>query len=108
MTRKSSDEREMVEALHPDPTKQPTRCNRRAYEAYRAAILEVIPDTEEGIAFKELSGAVRPHLADEILADTSPGWWTTTVKLDLEARGLVERVPGRRPQRVRRADGAGG
>jgi hypothetical protein len=108
MTKKSSDAREMVEALHPDPAKQPTRCNRRAYEAYRAALLEVIPEGEEGIAFGELSAAVRPHLSDEALADTSAGWWTTTVKLDLEARGLVERVPGRRPQRLRRTGGTGG
>jgi hypothetical protein len=99
-----SSDREMILALHPDPEKQPTRCNRRSYEAYRAALLAVIPRDARGIAFRELAGAVKPHLDPEILADTSPGWWTTTVKLDLEARGLVERVPGARPQRLRRTD----
>lgn len=99
---------EMVEALHPDPSKRSTRCNRRAYEAYRRALLAVIPDTEEGIAFGELRRAVQPHLSEEVSAETSAGWWTTTVKLDLEARGLIERVPGRRPQRLRRTGEAGG
>ena len=31
----------------------------------------------------------------------SVGWYATAVKLDLEARGELERVPGAKPQRVR-------
>jgi len=31
----------------------------------------------------------------------SVSWYFTTVKLDLEARGILERVPGERPQRIR-------
>ena len=39
---------EMIEALHPDPDKQGTRVTKSIYDAYRAALLSVIPATEEG------------------------------------------------------------
>ena len=92
---------EMFEALHPDPSKNGTRVTKATYEAYRKALLEVIPTAEDGIFFGELSKAVAPHLTQALLDNTSPGWWVTTVKLDLEARGIIERVPGKGKQRVR-------
>lgn len=76
--------------------------NRRAYEAYRDALLRVVPATEEGIPFGDLAAALAERVPPEVRAETSPGWWATTVKLDLEARGLIERVPGPGRQRLRR------
>lgn len=93
---------EMFEALHPDPTKHGTRVTKATYDVYRDILLQVIPDSEEGIQFMDLSKAVEPHVPAEVLANSSVGWWTTTVKLDLEARGLIERVPGKGRQRVRK------
>lgn len=99
----ATDGREMVEALHPDPAKAGTRVNRAQYEAYRAALERVIPSDDEGVAYAELATLVDPMIADEHRsASGGCGWWVTTVKLDLEARGVIERVPGVRPQRVRR------
>lgn len=95
-------ETEMMKALHPDPSKQGTRVTRATYKAYRAALLEVIPISAEGIEFALLSKAVEPHIDKKILETTSAGWWATTVKLDLEARGLIERVASKGKQRVRR------
>ena len=37
--------------------------------------------------------------------DGSINWYVTTVKLDLEARGVVERIPGKSPQRLRLVEG---
>jgi hypothetical protein len=93
---------EMFQALHPDPSKQGTRVTKSTYDAYKEALLKVIPDSEDGIEFTALSDAVVPHLSKDVLNNSSPGWWTTTVKLDLEARGLIKRIgsPGR--QRLRR------
>ncbi len=96
--------KEMFDALHPDPTKQGTRVTKATYEAYRDALLEVIPFTAEGIEYGALSTAVQPYLSAELLANTSPGWWVTSVKLDLEARGLIERVNTKGRQRVRRTE----
>ena len=31
----------------------------------------------------------------------SIGWYTTIVKLDLEARGLIDRIPDKKPQHLR-------
>lgn len=97
----------MFQALHPDPDKQGPRVTRATYEAYRKALLEVIPDSEEGIEFSALSKAVQPHVDKAILETSSAGWWATTVKLDLEARKLIERVPEKGRQRVRRTGGKG-
>lgn len=93
---------EMMEALHPDPTKNGTRVTKSTFEAYRAAMLKVVPTTEEGVPFTGLSDAVAEHVDPELLETTSAGWWTTVVKLDLEARGVIERIPGKGRQRVRR------
>jgi len=51
------------------------------------------------VRFKELSPAV-----EEVLGQAFEGsipWYVTTVKLDLEARGLIERIPNARSQRLR-------
>lgn len=95
-------EKEMFEGLHPDPEKQGTRMTKATYDAYKAALLKVIPATEEGIEYGSLSKAVVPHLTEELVENTSQGWWVTSVKLDLEARGMIERVPGKGRQRVRK------
>ncbi len=94
-------EKEMFEALHPDPTKNGTRVTKAYYDAYREALLQVIPNTAEGVPFSSLSKAVQPHVPADILAQTSPGWWVTTVKLDLEARKTIERLKIKGRQNVR-------
>ena len=92
---------EMFKAQHPDPEKQGATVTKSTYDAYKAALLKVIPSSEEGIEYGALSKAVQPHISAELLESTSPGWWVTTVKLDLEARGVIERVKTKGRQRVR-------
>lgn len=98
--------KEMIEGLHPDPTKQGTRMTKANYEAYRTALLEVIPANEEGVYYSDLTKLVEPFVPAEIYANTSPGWWVTSVKLDLEARKIIERVEGKGKQRIRRVENA--
>ena len=93
----------MIEALNPDPRKQGTRVDATRYRLVRDALLQVIPGAAPGIAFSALGEAVRPLLSGTAFGEASVMWHVTTVKLDLEARGLVERLPGRGPQRVVRA-----
>lgn len=74
------------------------------YEAVRAAILQALPADGAGLPFTELAGRVATLLPSATLARLgSVGWYTTAVKLDLEAQGLIERVPGAQPQCLRRA-----
>jgi hypothetical protein len=86
----------------PTPGKQGTLIARWKYEAVRAAILRAVPRDERGVEFKQLPDLVRQHLAPQSLKELgSVSWYTTTVKLDLEVRGEIERVPGSKPQRLR-------
>ena len=91
-----------VSDYHPEAGKQGTNIDAAKYEAMKAALLTVVPADDAGFPFQDLADAVRPHLPDELFANASVNWYVTTVKLDLEARGLVERVDGARPQHLRR------
>ena len=92
-----------VQTRHPDPSKSMPVIDQWKYDAVRKAILSAVPKTGEGLLFKELPGRVREHLGAEALENLgSVSWYTTTVKLDLEARGEVKRVSGSRPQRLLR------
>lgn len=83
------------ETLHPDPDKQGTNIDRALYETVRAAILEAVGHAgDDGVGFSRLSTEVQRRTPPETWSEHSPGWYTTVVKLDLEARGLV----GRRTQ----------
>ena len=83
---------------HPDPGKSGVNISRQKYDAIRVAILDAIRARGE-ITFTELTQDVRIRL--EGTFEGSISWYVTTVKLDLEARGLIERVPKSRPQRLR-------
>lgn len=90
---------ERILTLHP-AGKQGVNIDRAKYDLIRQAILDSLAQRGE-IPFGELDAAVAASLAAPF--DGSIGWYTTTVKLDLEARGLIERVPGRSPQVLRLA-----
>ncbi len=88
-----------VQLLH--PTKTAPKIDIEKYEAFREALLAVIPADADGVPFGDLTTLVEAH-NPTLNQHGSVGWYTTTVKLDLEARGEIERVPGAKPQRVRR------
>ena len=91
-----------IQTLHPEG-KQGVRIERAKYEPMRRAILAAVPRRRAGISFEELKEAVRPHLAASgFPREASVNWYLVTVKQDLEARGTIERVPGVRPQHLRR------
>ena len=92
-----------VLARHPDPDKQGTRVRKDVYDAVTKALLAVIPKRKSGVAFQDLPRLVAPRVKDlDLPAKGSVSWYVTTLKLDLEARGRIERVPGVRPQHLRR------
>ncbi len=92
---------ERILTQHPQG-KAGVRIAKDKYEEMRRALLILIPQNQQGVAFQELPEALLAHL-DPIVypPKASVKWYLTTVKQDLEARGLIEQVPGQSPQHLR-------
>ena len=96
-----------VVARNPVKGKQSKRIDAQRYDAMRRALLMAIPRTRLGVRFMDLFDTILRHLPRAGLPGTGTLSWTlTTVKLDLEARGLIERIPNSVPQRLRRTSRA--
>lgn len=89
---------EKIVTLHPEEGKSGINISKQKYDVIRSAILKALEEEDEP-TFSELGDAVGKQLEGKF--EGSIGWYYTTVKLDLEARGVIERVPGSRPQRIR-------
>lgn len=89
--------RDTIRTLHPEK-KQGVNISREKYDLVRNAILCVM-QTQKEITFMNLSRAVEKEVNGKF--DGSVTWYVTTVKLDMEARGEIKRVPNSRPQLVR-------
>ncbi len=79
--------------LHPQG-KKGVNILKRKYDFIKDFIIKTI-DKRTEIRFEELS-----DLAQEELTDSFDGkvlWYVVTVKLDLEARGIIERIPNTSP-----------
>lgn len=93
-----------VLAENPDPDKEGTSIDRDKYEIIRNAIVTTLQEQGENgeMALKAVVEAVKTQLPD---FDGSVNWYVTTVKLDLEAKNIIERVPNESPQRIRLLNG---
>lgn len=87
----------------PTAGKAPVRIPRWKYEMVRGAIVAAVREGDE-VALMDLRRLVAARLSAPERADLgSVGWHVTVVKLDLEVKGELERVPESRPQRPRLA-----
>ena len=94
---------ERVMCRNPDPAKHGTRIPRWKYDLVRDAILHALDSRPDGFPFRDLPTLVGKYLTrDDAIRLGSVSWHTTVVKLDLEAGGEIERIPGSRPQLLRR------
>jgi len=89
--------RDTIRTLHPEK-KQGVNISREKYDVIREAILCVL-ETQKEMTFMKLSREVEKEVKGKF--EGSVTWYVTTVKLDLEARGKVKRVPNSRPQLVK-------
>ncbi len=86
----------------PTPGKQPTWIAKWKYDLIRTAILAVVPSADQGVEFSKLPKLVEDQIsADDLKRLGSVSWYTTTIKLDMEVKGVIERVPASKPQRLR-------
>ena len=90
---------EKILTLHPNG-RQGVNISSKKYENIRYAILSVLGEQKETL-FKDLPAEVEQKLESGF--DGSISWYITTVKLDLEARGLIMRVAKSSPQHLRLA-----
>lgn len=97
---------EKILAKNPDPAKQGVRISREKYEAVREAILDALRSHQGGMTFQALRDAVQAKLEGNF--EGSISWYYTTVKLDLEARDVIERVDQSSPQRLRMREESSG
>ena len=91
--------KDTIRTLHPEK-KQGVNISKEKYDIIRKAILSTMR-TQKEITFMNLSRAVEKEVNGTF--NGSVMWYVTTVKLDLEARGELKRVPNSRPQLVKLA-----
>ena len=89
--------KDTIRTLHHDK-KQGVNISREKYEIIHKAILSTLRQQKE-MTFMKLVRAVEKEVRGKF--DGSVSWYVTTVKLDMEARGEIKRVPNSRPQLVR-------
>lgn len=82
---------------HPEG-KQGVNISRDKYDAMSGAIWRSLRSRGE-VPLQVVREEVERDLQGAF--DGSVSWYFTTVKLDLEARGMIHRVPGKRPQHIR-------
>jgi hypothetical protein len=90
---------ERIRTLHPEG-KQGVNISKTKYEAVKAAILDALQPVGEA-TFDDLAANIEERLTGNFAGSIK--WYYTTVKLDLEARGVLTRVADARPQRIRLA-----
>jgi len=86
-----------IMTLHPQG-KKGVNILRRRYDTIKDFIIETIGKHKE-ISYEDLN-----DLAVEKLTESFDGkvvWYIVTVKLDLEARGVIERIPKTSPHKLR-------
>ena len=83
--------------MHPSG-KQGVNILRDKYEFIKNYILQTI-ENEGQITFGDLGDKAVDEITSQF--DGKVLWYITTVKLDLEARGMIERIPRTSPQTLR-------
>ena len=88
---------EFIQTIHPEPRKAGARIEKSKYELIRDAILKNLR------AYGKLSFTRLGNLLEEQWLKSFDGpipWYYSTVKLDLEARGVIRRIPNTEPQLI--------
>jgi hypothetical protein len=86
---------ELFFTVHPDPTKHDVRINQAMYDHVHETILFNLRQYGP-MTFTQLGALVEEELQNSFTGSVM--WYYTTVKLDMEARGEIRRVPDSRPQ----------
>lgn len=91
------DKEEKILTLHPEGKKGVNILKRR-YDLIAEFIISTLRKKSE-ITFQNLTDLAEQKLANKF--DGKITWYMVTVKLDLEARGIIERIPKTSPHKLR-------
>jgi hypothetical protein len=91
---------EKIMTLHPEG-KRGVNISLTKYLVMKEFILEQLR-RQNNQTFAQLTGTALQTLKNKWQG--SIPWYLVTVKLDLEARGLIEKVPGTNPHQIRLKD----
>lgn len=87
---------EKIHTLHPEG-KAGVRIDSAKYNLIKKAIIKILTKRKM-ITFEELAEEVVALLEKRFQGSVL--WYYITVKLDLEARKLIRRIPGSKPQQI--------
>jgi hypothetical protein len=85
-----------IMTLHPQG-KQGVRIDLQKYQTIKTVILDLL-NADKSLPFAELNSRIKKQLSNHF--DGSITWYVVTVKLDLEARGIIQRVENVKPQKL--------
>lgn len=88
---------EKILTLHPEGKKGVNILKRR-YDQIAACLLEVIQE-HTIITYSDANDLIIERLTGKF--DGKITWYVVSVKLDLEARGIIERIPKTSPHQLR-------
>lgn len=93
MTDKKTDKIEIFNINTPGKS---TFVQRKFYEEMRRAVLKMLPSDSPGMTQAEMMSGIPAFLSEKIFPGAEKsGWWLKGVQLDLEARNMIVRVPGK-------------
>jgi hypothetical protein len=81
---------EHIQTLHPDPTKTNKKIALEKYITIKDNLLDILSGQE--LTHTELMEALYERVKDTFEGGVQ--WYGETVKLDLEARGIIRRTKG--------------
>lgn len=86
---------ENILTKHPEKGRTGRNIDKGKYDVIRKCIIESLKKNEQ-MTFTEILKVVEKKLKDKF--EGSMPWYIETVKLDLEARKIIERVTKTKPQ----------
>lgn len=88
---------EKILTLHPGG-KKGVNIDSTKYNQVKNTLIEILDERPE-ITYQEMNKMANEQLKGHFTGSIS--WYVVTVKLDLEARGIIERIPGTSPHKIR-------
>jgi hypothetical protein len=81
--------------LNPDKNKSGVNIDKEKYDIIKQAIRQVFKERKD-VSYSTLTNLIKARLADSFTG--SIRWYVEVVKLDMEARKMIVRIPNTKPQ----------